>query len=276
MPSRRGTFGLAALLVPAAFAAWWRFADGGRQTTHQDALDPTEATVYLLAAASTSEAVVALTRRFEEVTRVKIKVTTGASNALANQILAGVPSHVFLSASMEWAERIVRGGLAEETRPLLGNRLVMVTPRGNPAGIHRPEDLLSDRLRHIALAGDKVPAGAYAEQALRRAGLYDKLTGLNRVARGQDVRLTLGYVETGEAEAGIVYATDARASNRIDVVYSFPEESHDPITYPLILLRSDKAEDEGRRLFDFLSSPEAMTVFERFGFSSATMKTENP
>lgn len=224
--------------------------------------------VLLLAAASTTEAATRLAARYEEKTGVRVKVSTGGSNALASQIMAGSPGEVFLSANATWADAVEQAGLSRARRALLSNRLVIVTPRGNPAAVSSPADLLGERVRRVALAGEKVPAGLYAEQALRRAGVYDRLIGAGRVARGQDVRLTLGYVETGEAEAGVVYATDARASAQVEVVYTFEAGSHEAITYPLLLLKSEHGE-AGRGFFEFLSSDEAMAVFEAHGFSPA-------
>jgi len=231
--------------------------------------------VLLLAAASTTDAVTELAAAFETKTGIRVNITTGGSNALANQILAGVPGEVFLSANMKWAQTVERNELAIETMPLLSNRLVIVAPRGNPAGVKSPGELLSDKVRHIALAGDEVPAGLYAEQALRHARVYDELIARNRVARGQNVRLALSYVETGEAEAGVVYATDARASDKVEVVYTFPPESHDAINYPLVLLKSPGNQVAGRRLFDFLRSADAMAVFEKHGFSASATKGGN-
>ena len=225
--------------------------------------------VLLLAAASTTDAVGEIGAAFEKESGTTVKISTGGSNALANQIMAGVPGEVFLSANEKWAAAIVAEGLAQETRPLLSNRLVIVTPRGNPARITAPADLLTDRLRHLVLAGEKTPAGMYAEQALRHAGAYDRLVADGRIARGRDVRLTLGFVETYEAEAGIVYFTDARASDRVEVVFTFPAKAHDPIVYPLVLLKSSGNPDGGRRLFDYLSSGPALDVFRRHGFLAA-------
>jgi molybdate transport system substrate-binding protein len=208
-------------------------------------------------------------RRFERDTGVAVKVTAAASNALAAQILAGAPGHVFLSANPPWAEEIEKQGDALEARDLLSNRLVIVVPSGNPAGVRSPRDLLGDRVTHVALAGEKVPAGLYAEQALRHAEVYEALVSRGRVARGQDVRLTLGFVETGEAQAGVVYATDARASDDVDVVHTFDPRTHERIVYPLVLLEGARARPAARRLYDFLRGAEAMAVFETHGFSPA-------
>jgi molybdate transport system substrate-binding protein len=258
MPQRHAPF-VAALLGLAIAGC----GGAARDSTTSDA----DAPLLILAAASTTDPIEELAAAFEAETGTAVRVTTGASNALARQLVAGVPGDLFLSANAEWAEAVEREGLAVESRPLLGNRLVIVTPRGNPAGIASPGDLLGERVQRIALAGEKVPAGLYAEQALRHAGVLAGLVENNRIARGQNVRLTLGFVETGEAEAGIVYATDARASQKVDVVHTFPPEAHAAIVYPLVLLKSPRSDGAGRRFLDFLFTSAATAVFERHGFS---------
>lgn len=230
--------------------------------------------VLLLAAASTSDAVTEAAAMFEARTGIKIRITTGGSNALANQITAGVPGDVFLSANVKWAETVARQGLVVESRPLLSNRLVIVVPHGNPAGVASPEDLPGDKVKHVALAGEKVPAGLYAAQALIWAKVYDTLRNKKRLVRGRDVRTTLGYVETGEAEAGVVYATDARVSDKVEEVYTFPSAAHDAIVYPLVLLKSPPDRGAaGRRFFEFLFTPAARAIFEKYGFRAAPTDT---
>jgi molybdate transport system substrate-binding protein len=140
--------------------------------------------------------------------------------------------------------------------------LVLVVPRGNPAGVHGPGDLARPEVRRVALAGERVPAGKYATQALRAAGVFDRLT----IARAQHVRAALTWVETGEAQAGVVYATDARASGRAMVVHTFAPETHDPIVYPAVLLSRGEA---ARRFYAFLAGDEARAILDRHGFVPA-------
>jgi molybdate transport system substrate-binding protein len=161
-------------------------------------------------------------------------------------------------------------GCVQEQQQLLSNRLVIVVPRSNPARVTVPEDLLSGRVRRVALAGEKTPAGIYAEQALRKYGVYDRMIAANRIARGAHVRLTLGFVLAGEAEAGVVYATDARAAGKhLEVVFTFPEDAHQPIIYSLVLLKSSKIHDASRRVYDYLRSAQAHAVFKQHGFLPA-------
>ena len=218
--------------------------------------------ILILAAASTAGATREVAAEFTKDTGTPVEVSAAASNALAQQAIAGSAGDVFLSASDEWARAIGDEGLAVETTPLLTNRLVLIVPRGNPAGVGGPADLAG--VEWVALAGENVPAGRYAAAALRAAGVYDDLVGRGRVVRGTDVRQALAYVAAGEADAGVVYATDAAADDDVSVVHEFPADAGEPVSYPLVLLT-----ERGRPVYDFLRSEPAAAIFRRHGFGLA-------
>ena len=232
-----------------------------------------ESKVLFLAAASTTGAVTDIAELYKRETGVEVTVSTGPSNALAQQIISGAPADVFLSANPKWADAVSEKDLAADRRDVLGNSLVIVVPKGNPAGIEAPGDLTGAKVKHVALAGEKVPAGIYAEEALRSTKTYEKLTEQGKIVRGHDVRITLGYVETGETQAGVVYATDALSSGKVEVVYSFPEGSHSPVTYPLVLIKQKENSKEARRFFEFLQSDRALYVFIDHGFHTRDKKS---
>lgn len=223
--------------------------------------------VTLSAAASTKEAVEALVDKFTGETGIKVQVNLGPSSGLASQVLAGAPVDLFLSANQEWADKVAEGQPAARQQRLLTNRLVLVVPRGNPADVHGPEDLRSASVKKIALAGEKVPAGRYADQALTKLGLLESLAAAGKIARGQDVRSALTYVERGEAEAGIVYSTDVFVSSEIETVHEFDPALHDEIVYVLVLLAQGVQNPAAEKLFEFLQSANANDVYSKFGFS---------
>ena len=222
--------------------------------------------VTVLAAASTKEAVEQIASEHERETNREVDVSVGASNALAQQILAGAPADLFLSASEEWADSVAEENLVAERVDLLANRLVLIVPNGNPAGVQSPQDLLGERVERIAIAGENVPAGTYAEQALTALDLFAKLEEAGKLARGHDVRATLTFVERGEAEAGIVYATDAIIAGDVETVYEFDAATHDPIVYPLVLTNEGAANPAAKKLFERFPSPEARAAFRDRGF----------
>ncbi|MDX1945896.1 MAG: molybdate ABC transporter substrate-binding protein [Pirellulaceae bacterium] len=226
----------------------------------------TRGTVTISAAASTKEAVEMLAEQFQRSNQAEVRVNLGPSSGLTTQIVAGAPADLFLSASQEWADKVRAAGLAADEKQLLTGKLVLVVPRGNPAEIREPRDLLQPAVKKVALAGENVPAGKYADQALAKLSLLEPLTREGRIARGQDVRSALGYVERGEAEAGIVYSTDVAAA-AVEVVHAFDPALHDEIVYVLVLLKRGDQNRAARQFFDFLQAAEANDVYQRLGFA---------
>jgi molybdate transport system substrate-binding protein len=242
-------------------------ADSGSNSGSAVAEDENDQeSLILLAAASTKEAVEELAAIFEKQTGTRVRVSAGPSNALATQIAAGAPADLFLSANEKWGQHVKEQGLAEDVIPLLTNGLALIVPRNNPAQVQSPTDLAGRRVKRVALAGENVPAGIYAQQALHELAIFDLLVGANKIVRGQDVRIVLSYVARGEADAGVVYDTDARIEKNVIVVDRFDPKTYDPIVYPLVLVKREQANPAARKLYDFFRSPEAGAVFEKFGF----------
>jgi len=258
--------------------ALWAFSlsacsrDGASQviaTRPKDAAQTKAASQPLIisAAASTKEVVESLAEQFKADTGTEVKVNPGASSGLANQIIADAPADLFLSASQQWADEVDKHNKAAAMVRLLDNTLVIAVPAANPGGINEPKDLLSPAVKKIALAGEKVPAGTYADQALRKLELLEPLTAAGKIARGQDVRSALSYVERGEAEAGIVYSTDLSAATGLKAVYEFDSALHDEIVYVLVLLKHGISNRQARGFYEYLQSPAANATYAKFGFA---------
>jgi molybdate transport system substrate-binding protein len=228
--------------------------------------DSAEHTLTVSAAASTREALEQLASEFHEQTGTTVSVNFGPSSTLAKQIEQGGPATIFLSADEGWADYLERAGLVEQRRNLLGNRLVVIVPKEGALKLTGLQDLGTVPITRLALAGPGVPAGEYARQALKKAGVWERLR--ERVVSGNDVRGALAFVEQGEVDAGIVYQTDAVASQRVKIVLNIPEQLHQPIRYPLVLLRQQNSRPEARRFFDFLGWEQAAEVFRQAGFQS--------
>lgn len=187
-----------------------------------------------------------------------------ATSTLARQVEQGAPADLFLSADEAWMDALDKEGLLRPgTRAdLLGNRLVLIAAKGS--GVRSLAGLGDGRL---ALADpDAVPAGKYARAALERLGQWPAVAG--RIAPTENVRAALALVERGEAPLGIVYATDARASDKVEVVQTFPEDSHPPIRYPVAVLAASRNADAAA-LRAFLAAPESRRIFARHGFETA-------
>ena len=265
-------------IVPFALAMWLVGCSGGcsGETAPQSALPETPASpgaspassppLLASVAASAATTFEALGAEFTRETRVDVKVNAGASSGLAGQILQGNPSDLFLSANSAWASKVAEAGLAVRAVRLLTNDLVLIVPRGNPAAIRAPEDLRKPAVKRVALASEKVPAGMYADQTLAKLGLLETLIADRRVARGADVRTTLRFVARGEAEAGIVYSTDALGESEVETVHAFDSSLHDEIVYVLVQIKSSRTDNAAARLFDYLTAPERTAAYEQRGF----------
>lgn len=200
------------------------------------------------------------------------------SDVLARQIKAGAPADIFLSASQSWADDLEKAGLVARRVDLLSNELVIVVSKGNPAKVARPEDLTKPAVTRIALADpSSVPAGVYAKEAFTKLKLWAGIEP--KVVAGDSVRWALTTVARGEIPVGVVYATDARPGvaagggqanpsgvSGVEVVFTFPPETHSPIRYPLVLLRRAADRSAALALYDRFQSPSAAAIFRELGF----------
>ncbi len=221
--------------------------------------------VLIFAAASTTNAIDEIKVLFQQQSGINVRVSYAASSTLAQQIVQGADADIFLSADIQWADFVAGRGMEVRRSNLLGNRLVIIVPADSLLKIQSPADLAADSVTHLAV-GDPaaVPIGKYAKQALQKLGLWDKLKG--KVVAGSDVRHALAFVETGAAEAGIVYVTDAAISKKVKVAYTIAEDLTGSVRYPLVLLKHAQGNDAAESFYRYLRSPEAARVFEKHDF----------
>ena len=225
--------------------------------------------VLVFAAASLKTALDDVARSWQAKTGTKPTLSYAATSTLARQILRGAPADIFVSANRDWMDALEEDGLIrrETRRDLLGNRLVLVGHGRNRPSMKIGD--LPDRLGNGRLAmalTDAVPAGMYGRQALRALGIWDRVAG--RVVQADNVRAALAFVARGEAPFGIVYATDAAASDGVSAVAAFPASSHWPIVYPAALT-AGRANGKAESFYAHLFSDEARPLFERQGFTVA-------
>ncbi|HVB48970.1 MAG TPA: molybdate ABC transporter substrate-binding protein [Burkholderiales bacterium] len=200
----------------------------------------------------------------------KVTVSYAASSALAMQIEAGAPAQLFISADLKWMDYLEQHHFiqVDSRRNLVGNRLVLIAPAPAKPSVRIEPGFPLRELLHggrLALADPgSVPAGLYAKAALEKLGVWDSVK--DRIAAAENVRFALAFVARGEAPLGIVYASDALAEPRVRVVATFPADSHPPIIYP-VALTTASGWRRARPLEDFLGSPEAGTIFRRWGFA---------
>jgi molybdate transport system substrate-binding protein len=217
----------------------------------------------VLAASSLQESLEEVGQAWAAEGHARPVLSFAASSALARQVEQGAPADLFVSADEDWMDTLARQSLLREgTRgDLLSNRLVVVAKKG---GAVRSLAELGDG--RLALADPAaVPAGKYARAALMSRGQWQSVE--RSVVPAENVRAALALVERGEAALGIVYATDAQASDRVDVVETFAEGSHPPIRYPVAVLAGSRHRDASA-FRAFLASREAQRIFARHGFGS--------
>jgi molybdate transport system substrate-binding protein len=235
--------------------------------SRNDSGDKKDTALLVVVAASSRDAVNEIAKHYARETGIEIKLVNDDSSKLATQIVNGAPADLFLSANEKWGRFVQEEGFAVESKPLLGNSLVLIVPKGNRAKITTPNDLLRPEVRKVALAGPNVPAGIYARQALVHWQLWEPLDSQKKIVSGENVRVTLAYVERGEVEAGIVFGTDAKISNQVETVVVFGSGTHDKIVYPLLLLQHGAKNAGARKFYDYLQGETAAQVFEKHGFS---------
>lgn len=227
-----------------------------------------EVELIISAAASLTDVLEELKVKYEEENpNVKLNFTFGSSGALQSQIEEGAPVDVFFSAAEKQMDALVDGGhILEDTRnTLLINKVVLITPKDSDLGIKSFEDLKNDNIAKIAI-GDpsNVPVGQYTEEIFENLKLTD--TVMPKTVLGTDVRTVLTWVESGEVDCGIVYATDAFTSKDITIATEAPEDSHKKVTYPLAVVKDSKHAEEAKNFVDFLMGEEAGKAFESYGF----------
>ena len=226
----------------------------------------------MFAAASLTDPVTEIVWRFEDETGIRAELNFGGSNALARQIVVGAPADLFLSAGESPVELLISEGVADRSnvQELLGNELVVVSESGSEQ-IDALEALLGDRFERVAMVDPGLGlAGRYAQEALRSAGIWDALGP--KIVLASDVRAALSYVESGNADAGIVYRTDAATMPELSVVYRVPPEMHSRIRYLGVVPNGSDQSAGAADLLRFLTSDDASDEFGRFGFLPAPIE----
>ncbi len=200
---------------------------------------------------------------------VNITYNFGASGALAQQIKQGAPVDVFFSAATKQMDALQQANLLlnQTRRNLLTNRLVLITPK-NGLVLSDFKQLTDARIKKIAIGEPKsVPVGQYAQEMLAKLGLWPQLQP--KLVLGNNVRQVLTFVESGNVDAGIVYTTDVKASDKVTVRLTAAENLHSPIVYPLAVIKNSRNPAVAKMFVEFLAGDRAKIVFQKYGFGIA-------
>ncbi len=233
---------------------------------------PLTGELNISAAASLTESLNAIGRLYNQSNPdVKLTFNFAASGNLQKQIEEGAPADLFISAATKQMAALTDEGriLTDTKKDLLVNKIVLIVPTNSTLGIESFDDCLTDKVKTIAL-GDpaSVPVGQYAQQIFTKLNGWDKAKA--KASFGSDVKQVLSWVETGNADCGVVYATDAMtADGKVKTVCEAPEGSYDKAVYPAALVKGTKNQALAQSFLDYLSSADAKTVFEQNGFTMA-------
>jgi molybdate transport system substrate-binding protein len=228
-----------------------------------------ETPLIVSAAASLKDALTEVQALYvKEQPDVKMTFNFAGSGALQQQIENGAPVDIFVSAAAKQMDALEKASLLLDgtRRDLLTNGLVLITSKA-ATSVNTFADLTKPEVKHIALGDPRsVPAGTYAAATLTTLKLATALEP--KYVRMLDVRQVLTSVETGDAEAGFVYRTDALLSDKIRVAATAPADSHLPIVYPIAVIKDSKQPAAARAFTSYLSGAAAQAVFAKFGFGA--------
>ena len=243
------------------------------EAASQTAADPAEKiSLVVLAAASLTDVCNELTAMYNaKYPNVELVYSFAGSGALQTQIEEGAPADVFISAANKQMDALKEEGLILDGSDgiLLENKVVLITSADSTLALTSFEDVTKDDVKMIGLGEiESVPAGQYAKKVFTSLGSWDAVE--KKANFGADVRTVLTWVESGEVDCGVVYATDAYTTDKVKIVCEAPEGSTDKVVYPAAVVKASEHADAAASYLDFLKSDEAMKVFEKYGFVKAT------
>jgi len=260
--------GLAALLFVLAACS-----SAGASPSVAPAAAPADFTIY--GAASLKGALEAAKAAYETAyPGTTVTISADSSSALETQIEQGAPADVFLSADTTNPKKLVDAGLADGAAVIFaGNRLTVIVPTANPAGIATPADLAKPGVKVIA-AGDEVPITRYATQLVdnlsRESGYPDDFAvryATNVASREDNVKAVVAKIELGEGDAGVVYVTDAKASAKVATV-DVPDSANVAATYSGVVVKASGNVPAARAFLDWFAGPDGQAILSTFGFLS--------
>lgn len=198
---------------------------------------------------------------------VTLTFNFGSSGSMRQQIEQGAEVDLFMPAALKDVNALKdQGLLLEDTiRNILGNELVLVVPADSKLSLADFKEVTNPGVKKLALGEPaSVPAGKYAEEVFTTLGVLDQVKA--KTVYAKDVKEVLTWVETGNAEAGVVYVSEAMASDKVKVVATAPADSHSPIIYPAAVIKASKQPAAAKEFLDFLSTDGAKEVFEKYGY----------
>lgn len=233
----------------------------------EPAVEPVE--LFVCAAASLTDALTEIAANYKAVApNVTLTFSFASSGTLQTQIEEGAPADLFVSAAQKQMDALAEKDLIvpESRRNLLVNKVVLIVPANGGNTALTFADVATDKVRVIGVGEfASVPVGQYSEEVFTILGIIDAVTA--KANYGSDVRAVLTWVESGEVDCGVVYATDAATTDKVVVTAEAPEGSHKPIVYPCAVIKASKHAADAQAFLEYLAGSDAGRVFEKYGFA---------
>ncbi|MFM7427120.1 MAG: molybdate ABC transporter substrate-binding protein [Elainella sp.] len=230
------------------------------------------ASLLIAAAASLQNALEELDPLFESANSgITVSYNFAASGPLQQQIEQGAPVDVFISAAARQMDALQEKSLivVDTRQNLLTNNLVLVVPNSSTLGLTSFQQLTNSNVRRISIGEPRsVPVGQYTEELFKNLNIWDQLQP--KFVYGNSVRNVLASVESANADAGVVYTTDAKISDQVKQVATAPNNLHSPIIYPMAVISASRNQAAARTYAQFLQSQQAQDIFKKYGFGIVT------
>ncbi|WP_173918057.1 molybdate ABC transporter substrate-binding protein [Halobacillus sp. Marseille-Q1614] len=227
-----------------------------------------EVNLTISAASSLQEAMEEIINTYEEKdSDLSFSLNTSSSGKLAQQIHRGAPVDIYISANERWTDWLLKNEhiKADSLNNIAGNKLVLIAPKEKQANVSALENLQLGPNDQIAIGEpESAPIGRYAKQSIQSIGKWEAWNG--HFVYSNDARQTVTYVASGNADYGIVYQSDAKISDQVEVLAEVSEEIHDPIIYPAAITTSSSHPEEAEKFVDYLNSEEAQDILRTYGF----------
>lgn len=227
-------------------------------------------TIRIAAAISLQDVLQEIQVNYEKIEHVNLEFQFGGSGTLARQIEQGIDADIFLSSNINWMDGLEeKEYILKETREdIVSNELVLVTSERHSNTYNDISEIDPKKLEQVAIGNpESVPAGEYAREALQMLGMWRELE--DKLILAKNVRQVMTYVETGNAPYGLVYSSDAQASEKLTVAAGVDPTLHTEIVYPGAVLTGTENKEEAVRFLQYLRTDDAQKVFKSFGFREA-------
>ncbi|WP_020004333.1 molybdate ABC transporter substrate-binding protein [Brachyspira innocens] len=224
--------------------------------------------ILVLAAASLTDVLTELANNYKTETGTIVTFSFASSGALQSQIESGAPADIFFSAAQKQMDALQQKDLIDTNtrKDLLENKVVLIAPSNSKLNIKSFTDITNSDVSKVGLGEPKsVPVGQYSEEILSNLSILDTIK--QKSVYGSDVRNVLSWVEIGEVDCGIVYATDAKIAKDINIIAEAPEGTHKKVIYPIAVIKSSQNKEEALKFIDYISSDKSIETFKAYGFT---------